>query len=169
MIVTVGHSNHSIDTFLALLEGAGVTALADVRSTPWSRRWPQYRKTELKLALEEAGIAYVWLGDALGGKPGDPALWTDGRPDRAKIAASPDFAAGIDRLIDGSARFQIAIMCAEKDPRQCHRTNLVTPALIAREIEVRHLLADGTIVAQADIMTGADDPARTAPDHFAGG
>lgn len=164
MIFTIGHSNHPIDAFIDLLEGAGITALADIRSAPWSKRWPQYRREALKQALSEAGIAYVWLGDALGGKPRDESLWRDGRPDYALIAASPEFSAAIDRLIAGTAQHRIAIMCAEKDPAHCHRTHLVTPALAARGIDVQHILADGSRIAHGTLSLG-DEPAPTLFDR----
>jgi len=160
MIFTIGHSNHPIDVFISLLQGAGITALADVRSAPWSKRWPQYRKVELKDALTEAGIAYVWLGDALGGKPKDPTLWRDGKPARDLISASPAFAAAVERLINGMATHRIAVMCAEKDPLNCHRTHLVTPALVARGVDVQHLLADGSAIehVQLDMPVAAQGP-----------
>lgn len=163
MIFTIGHSNHPVDVFIGLLQDAGITALADVRSAPWSKRWPQYRKAELKDALAKAGIAYVWLGDALGGKPKDPALWHDGRPARELISASPAFALAIERLVKGMETHRIAIMCAEKDPLNCHRTHLVTPALIARGIEVRHLLADGSSISHAHLIAPDEKP---DPDLF---
>lgn len=133
-IWTVGHSSHPIDRFLAFLTAAGVTAIADVRSTPYSRRHPQFNREPLRTALSEAGIAYVWLGDALGGKRGD-------RPAPAPEAVE----AALDRLAGGAARYRVALMCAESDPAQCHRTRLVTPLLTARGHPVRHLRADGTL------------------------
>ncbi|NHK26599.1 DUF488 domain-containing protein [Parvularcula flava] len=163
MIFTIGHSNYPIDDFIDLLQGADITALADVRSAPWSKRWPQYRREELKSALTKTGIAYVWMGDALGGRPKDPALWREGKPARDLIAVSPAFNIAIERLTTGMETHRIAIMCAEKDPLNCHRTHLVTPALIARGIEVCHLLADGSMIGHAQLIA-ADEP--PSPDLF---
>ena len=78
-LLTIGHSNHPIDRFVALLKGAGVTAIADVRSQPFSRRSPWFSAGRLRERLETEGIAYVPMGDALGGRPRDPALFRDGR------------------------------------------------------------------------------------------
>ena len=144
---TIGHSNHSIEAFLGLLRGAGVTALADVRSAPYSRRLPQFGREALKRALTEAGIAYVFLGDKLGARPADPACYRDGVADYALIAATAAFAEGIDRLLAGAARHRICLMCAEKEPLDCHRTILVARALRARGAAIRHILADGGIEA----------------------
>ena len=68
-IRTIGHSNHPIERFVGLLRAGGVERLVDVRSMPWSRRWPQFGRERLAKSLAEAGIAYVWEGEALGGKP----------------------------------------------------------------------------------------------------
>ena len=133
-IWTVGHSNHGIDRFIDLLRAAGVTAVADVRSAPYSRRVRHFNREPLRDALVGAGIAYVWLGDALGGKRGD-----------APAPTGQAVAAALDRLADGAARYRVALMCAESDPARCHRSRLVAPLLLARGHRIRHLRADGTL------------------------
>jgi uncharacterized protein (DUF488 family) len=145
VVHTVGHSNHPIERFTELLRGAGITAVADVRSIPQSRRWPQFGRARLERSLAEAGIAYVYLGAELGGRPADPALLVDGKPDYTRMAATPAFRAGIDRVVDGASRYRIALMCAEREPLECHRFLLVSPPLLERGVDVRHILADGTI------------------------
>src|SRR5215510_9021821 len=112
-VFTIGHSNHSSDRFLALLGGAAITAVADVRSIPQSRRWPHFSRTRMERWLADAGIAYVFLGAELGGRPADPALMRDGRPDYDLMAAASLFQAGLDRVIVGARRYRIALMCAE--------------------------------------------------------
>src|SRR6185295_4801765 len=104
-VFTIGHSNHSSERFLALLQGAGITAVADVRSIPRSRRWPQFSRGRIERWLAEAGIAYVFLGAELGGRPDDPALSREGHPDYDLMAAAPTFQAGLDRVLDGAARY----------------------------------------------------------------
>lgn len=133
-IWTVGHSNHGIERFVELLQAGGVTAVADVRSAPYSRRVRHFNREPLRDALAGAGIAYVWLGDALGGKRGNG-------PPPAESAV----AAALDRLADGAARYRVALMCAESDPARCHRARLVAPMLLARGHAVRHLRADGAV------------------------
>ncbi len=144
-VFTIGHSNHSSERFLALLQGAGITAVADVRSIPRSRRWPHFSRAKIERWLEDAGIAYVFLGAELGGRPDDPALLREGRPDYALMAATPSFRAGLDRVLDGAARYRIALMCAEREPLDCHRFLLVSRHLRERGVCLRHILADGSI------------------------
>ena len=145
VVYSIGHSNHPIVRFLELLRTADVSAVADVRSVPFSRRWPQFGRKRLEPALANAGIAYVYLGAELGGRPDDPALLSNGKPDYERMAAIPRFQAGLDRVIDGARRYRVALMCAEREPRECHRFLLVSPHLVARGVMIRHILADGTI------------------------
>lgn len=144
---TVGHSNHPIAHFVALLKAAGVEILVDVRSHPGSRFHPQFNKAALARSLEESGISYRWLGEALGGKPKDAALLdAAGRPDYAKMAATPEFASGIGEVIRLASASGVAIMCAEADPARCHRSLLVGPALMVCGARIRHIRGDGRIV-----------------------
>jgi uncharacterized protein (DUF488 family) len=145
VVFTIGHSNHSSERFLALLQGAGITAVADVRSIPRSRRWPHFSRARIEHWLAEAGIAYVFLGAELGGRPDDPALLWEGRPDYDLMAATPTFQAGLERVLDGAGRYRIALMCAEREPLDCHRFLLVSRHLRERGVCLRHILADGSI------------------------
>jgi uncharacterized protein (DUF488 family) len=147
-VFTIGHSNHSSERFLALLQGAGITAIADVRSIPQSRRWPHFSRGRIERWLTDAGIAYVYLGAELGGRPDDPALLRDGRPDYDLMAATPSFRAGLDRVLQGAAHYRIALMCAEREPLDCHRFLLVSRHLRERGVRLCHILADGSIEAQ---------------------
>jgi uncharacterized protein (DUF488 family) len=149
-LFTIGHSNHPIERFLDLVRGAGVTAIADVRSSPASRRYPWFNGARLAPRLEAAGIAYVPLGDALGGRPRDPRLYRDGVADYAAMAQTDEFRAGLDRVGEGARRHRVCLMCAEREPLDCHRCLLVAPALAARGFAIGHILADGTIEPHAD-------------------
>ncbi len=135
-VKTIGHSNHSIDWFVALLKAGGVQRLVDVRSTPWSRRHPQFGQTTLARSLREAGIDYVHEGEALGGKPRAGVSYD-------QLAARPEFAAALDRVLDGAQHTVLCLMCAEKEPLDCHRTVLVARRLAERGVVVEHLLAEG--------------------------
>jgi uncharacterized protein (DUF488 family) len=150
-VLTIGHSNHPIEHFLALLQGAGVTAVADVRSAPHSRYVPQFNHDALKTSLRAAGIAHVYLGKELGGRPQNKQQYRDGVADYEKIAASEAFNAGLRRVLDGAATHRVALMCAEQYPLDCHRCLLVGRALAARGTRVRHILPDGATAAQADV------------------
>lgn len=158
-VLSIGHSNHSLGTFLELLAGAGVEMIADIRSTPFSRRHPQFDKPALARALAEQGIAYLYLGRELGGRPSDPALFREGIADFERMAESPAFQSGITRVKGEAEWLRLCLMCAEKDPLDCHRSLLVGRALTEAGIEVVHVLANGTTRPHSDIedeLAGAD-------------
>jgi len=153
MIYTVGHSNHPIERFIGLLQPHGITALADVRSTPYSRFNPQFRREKLQTALSDAGIQYVFLGAELGARSEDPAVYgADGRVSYALLAKTDLFRRGIARLQAGMADHRVAIMCAEREPLDCHRTILVSRELVREGIPVTHILADGSLESHDHAM-----------------
>lgn len=143
MIWTIGHSNHSALRFIDLLQGAGLDCVADVRSVPFSRRNPQFSQKALAASLKAAGIEYWFLGDGLGARPKDPACYEHGKVSYARIAATPDFEDAVAALIERSDQARIALMCAEKEPLDCHRTILVGRAVARRGIDLQHIHADG--------------------------
>jgi len=159
-ILTVGHSNHALEQFLALVEGAGVSAIADVRSKPVSRWVPHFSRVPLQAALAERGISYLFLGRELGGKPEDPTLVRNGKADYEAMARTPAFAEGLARVIEASKTDRVALLCAERDPVDCHRFLLIGRELAARDVPVAHILASGAIEAHADTERRArnDDP-----------
>lgn len=150
-VLTIGHSTQSFADFLQLLREADVTALADVRSQPYSRRVPHFNRETLKESLGDAKIAYVYLGDELGDRPATPELYSDGVADYEKMARKESFGRGLDRVIDGARTHRIALMCAERDPLDCHRCLLVGRALKERGVDVRHIVGPGETVGQQDI------------------
>lgn len=151
-VFTIGHSNHSIEKFIELLRLHRIDALADVRSAPASRFNPQFNKKSLAESLKQAGIAYVFLGRELGARSEDPAAYENGRVQYRKLAATPLFRSGIDRVEQGARKMRISLMCAEKDPLDCHRTLLVSRALERDHVAVTHILADGALETQHDAM-----------------
>ena len=152
VVLTVGHSNHALETLVALLLQHGVTALADVRSAPYSRFNPQFNRKALDASLETVGIEYAFMGRALGGRPDDPSCYEDGRVRYDRLAETPLFREGLERIVDGAQRQRIALMCAEKEPLDCHRTILVGRSLAERGVAVAHILADGTLEPHDETM-----------------
>jgi uncharacterized protein (DUF488 family) len=150
-LFTIGHSNHPIDRFMTLLAGVGVTALVDVRSQPSSRFCPWFSAGRLRPQLEQEGIAYLPMGEALGGRPRDPTLLRDGVADYEAMAQRPEFRAGIDNVMAASRQARVCLMCAEREPLDCHRCLLVAPALAAHGLNVGHVLADGSITPHSVI------------------
>lgn len=142
-LFTIGHSNHSIDAFIGLLQQHGITAVADVRSHPYSRFLPHFNQSALKAALLNAGIQYVFLGKELGARSADPSCYVNGKASYEKIAATELFSQGIQRILKGSQNYKISLMCAEKDPITCHRAILVGQHLRDFELEIKHILSNG--------------------------
>jgi uncharacterized protein (DUF488 family) len=134
-----------------LLRGAGVTAVADVRTSPYSRANVQFNRETLREKLLVDGISYVFLGKELGGRPAGRRFYSDGIVDYEKVAKGDDFNKGLDRVIEGSKRFLIALMCSEHNPLDCHRCLLVSRALTERGADVGHILGNGVIVSHHEI------------------
>ena len=154
MIYTIGHSKHPIDRFIALLQQHDIDALADVRSTPYSRFNPQFSKEKLQTALAAAGIRYVFLGEELGARTKDPSCYdTEGRVSYARLSQTELFRKGIERLLTGMQQHRIAIMCAEREPLDCHRTILVSRELERAGVPVTHILHDGALEPHTQLMT----------------
>ncbi len=158
-LFTIGHSNHPVGRLVELLRLHAIELVCDVRSTPYSRFNPQFNREALQASLEERGIAYLYLGRELGGKPTDPHLPADDAARFALIAKSERFRIGLERLIEEAGRCRTALMCAEKDPGRCHRGLLICPNL-PPEVVVRHILADGSLLEQAKL--GPDGRAADA-------
>ncbi|MET9226074.1 DUF488 domain-containing protein [Lentzea sp. NPDC003310] len=150
--LTAGHSTHDLGTFAGLLLGHGVTAVADVRSTPFSRFAPRFNRHALERALSARGIKYVFLGAELGARPTDPGCYAGGRVSFARLAASRPFTSGIDRLRRGARTERIAVVCAEGEPLDCHRTVLVSRVLADGGADVEHLHGDGRAEPHAEAM-----------------
>lgn len=144
-VFTIGHSTHPIEAFLDLLKAHQVTALADVRSAPFSRFNPQFNREALENDLKARGIKYVFVGRELGARSDDPSCYENGRVQYSRLARTDLFKQGLGRVIQGSRDHHIALMCAEKDPLECHRTILVARALVESGVEVAHILADGSL------------------------
>ena len=151
-LFTIGHSNHALDAFLQLLRTHGVSAVADVRSAPYGRYCPHFSKDTLSRSLGEAEIKYVFLGRELGGRSDDPSCYDNGRVRYSRLARQPEFRAGIERLKKGAADHRVAIMCAEREPLECHRTILVSPVLEGDGLSVKHVHADGRLEPHRDAM-----------------
>ncbi len=153
VIFTIGHSTHSIEKFIGLLKRHGVTALVDVRSSPYSRINPQFNRESLKQALRENGITYVFLGKELGARSSDTSCYVGRKVQYDRLAKTTLFASGLERVQQGMSTHCLALMCAEKDPLACHRTILVTRNLVARGISTQHILEDGSLEAHAEAIS----------------
>jgi uncharacterized protein (DUF488 family) len=151
-VLTIGHSNHPLNAFVVLLQQHGVTAMADVRSAPYSRFAPQFNREALERSLKAHHIKYVFLGRELGARSDDRSCYENGRVQYARLARTDLFRSGIERVIRGANHYRIALMCAEKEPLACHRTLLVARALDELGVAVSHILADGRLESHDDAM-----------------
>ncbi len=148
LIHTIGHSDHTATAFVDLLRQHGITLVVDVRSQPYSRWAHQFNRETLVRDLDDAGIAYRFMGDALGGRPADPALYDPGqeRPDYRRVEQTDAYQAGIDRLLELARTERVAVMCSEGDHRHCHRHLLITQTLLGCGVHVLHIQPDGRTV-----------------------
>ncbi|MGH6718675.1 MAG: DUF488 family protein [Alphaproteobacteria bacterium] len=149
-VLTIGHSSHPLATFLGMLATAGASHVVDVRSVPASRRYPHFAGRRLAASLAACGIGYLWLGIELGGRPADPSLIAAGVPDYEAMARRPAFAEGLGHVARLARDARPALMCAEREPLACHRALLVARHLVARGLDVRHILGDGRLEDHAE-------------------
>ncbi|MCY7335289.1 MAG: DUF488 domain-containing protein [Chamaesiphon sp.] len=150
-IFTVGHSNHSIEKFVEILKRNGVSAIADVRSSPFSRYAPHFNQSSLKHSLNANIISYAFLGEQLGARSKNPECYIDGKARYDLIAKTKEFAKGLDRIMEGSRKYQIALMCAEQDPITCHRSILACKNLKNSELNIQHILRNGNLESNENL------------------
>ena len=151
-VYTVGHSNHSMETFVNLLKCQEIEVLIDTRSSPFSRYSPQFNRESLKTAVQEVGIKYGFFGRHLGGRPEDEDLYDeDGRVVYSQVAKSFLFHEGIERLMSGISKFRTVLLCSEENPSICHRRLLVSRVLFEQGVPIYHIRGNGTVEAEADL------------------
>ena len=149
-IVTIGHSNHSLDVFVDLLKSHAIDSVADVRSHPYSRFSPHFSRDQLQPALRSQEIQYVFLGRELGARREERDCYVDGQARYDLIIRLPSFREGIARVIRGCAKFNVALMCSEKDPIDCHRLVLICRELRNMDVSISHVREDGSLETQED-------------------
>ena len=153
VIYTIGYGTRSLDELVATLRRYNVEYLADVRSQPYARHKPEFAKAALEQALREAGLRYVFMGDALGGRPKDPQFYSGDKVDYVKLREAPFYKEGIARLQTALDKgLVLALMCSEGKPQECHRSKLVGATLEAMGIEVRHIDEQGALKTQAETL-----------------
>lgn len=153
-LYTVGHSTHSQDKLLSLLGCHSITAVADVRSHPYSRMNPQFNRETLNVALKGIGASYVFLGHELGARPKDRRCYDrNGYVLYDRLAKTDLFRKGLARAAQGTKNYRVALLCAEKDPLTCHRAILVCRYLVKDyDATVQHILEDGTLENHDDAL-----------------
>ena len=144
-LYTIGYSPHTLESFLRVLKKHQITALADVRSSPYSQYKPDFNKETLRNFLKANNIPYVFLGDHCGARVEDPSCYVNGKVNYRLLAENLKFKKGLERIKKGMENFRIVLMCAEKDPITCHRTILICRNLLATGINIKHILGNGKV------------------------
>lgn len=151
-VYTVGHSIHSMERLIEILKSNKISEIIDVRSQPYSKFQPQFNRRDIEGPLRAAGISYLFLGNDLGARSNDTSCYVNGRAQYQRIAATKGFGLAIDRVLSESADNRVALMCAEKEPLECHRTLLVGQALFSQGIKVAHIHSDGRQENHSDAL-----------------
>lgn len=149
-LFSIGHSDLSSDSFVRLLRGARITAVADVRSTPYSSRNSQFNREVIQKRLSLEGISYAFLGNELGARREESECYIKDRAKYDLISKSSSFLNGLERIRTGLKTYRVALMCSEKDPLTCHRTILICRQL-RDEFQIKHILEDGVVEEQAEL------------------
>ena len=154
LIYTVGHSNVQISQFINRLQPFKIAVVVDVRSWPYSKYATQFNKDQICQALPTDNIRYVYMGDLIGGKPKDREYYDrGGYVMYDQLADSTSFQTGISRLMKGIALYQVALMCSEEDPTDCHRRLLIGRVLRERGVDVLHIRKEGIVQTEKDLNT----------------
>ncbi len=156
-IYSIGHGRKSIDTFINELRSFRIQFLLDIRSMPYSKWSPQFNKSELKKVLKDHNIGYIFVGDSLGGLPNKvdhPDCYDrDGKVVYDLIKEKDFFKAGLERLISANEKkINLAIMCSESKPEECHRTKLIGQEMLKRDISIKHIISDSQTKSQQTVM-----------------
>ncbi len=164
-LFTIGHSTHTTEVFIELLKRHGVTAVCDVRSSPYSSYNPQFNRETLRDELKKQGIAYVFLGKELGPRSDDPSCYQHGKVRYDLIAATERFKKGLNRVREGVKYYCVTLLCSEKDPVVCHRMNLVCRHL-RDDFAIRHILEDGHVEENRDAEKKLIQLMKVTPELF---
>ncbi len=152
-LYSIGHGRRPIEDFIALLKKYGITHLADVRSIPLSRFNPQYNRNRLQGSLAENHVAYLFMGDELGGRPKEASCYNEkGKVDYDRVKEANFFRKGINRLKEMNEEdVRLAIMCSEGKPGECHRSRLIGKVLQADGLTIMHIDEKGLLQTQEDV------------------
>lgn len=175
-LYTIGHSNHSLEKFIGLLEGQNIMTLVDVRTAPYSRYSPHFNRESLEHALARQNIQYAHAGKYLGGRPSDPSCYksrtlpAEGADylhevDYPEVMKREWFQQGIARLLEMADEQTTAIMCSEENPAECHRHHLVAKYLMAEhpEVDVRHIRGNGMVYGAGSVLESVDETVAEQP------
>ena len=141
ILFTIGHSNHSLEEFLKLLQTHSINCVADVRSLPASSHNPQFNREVLELYLPKNGIEYQYFGKEFGARRLD-SINKDGQVDFEQAINTSLFQKGVDRMNCLLTSKNVALMCSEANPLECHRFAMVSRYFFEHGVNVQHIVHD---------------------------
>lgn len=153
-IFTIGYGSRSLDDLVFLLKANQIAFLIDVRSKPYSQYKPDFSIENLRKRISSEGLAYVFMGDTLGGQPDIPSLYTeDGKINYSKLKEKEFFKRGILRLQEAwEKQLRVVLLCSEGKPEMCHRSKLIGEVLRELKINVMHFDENDDLVPQEEVM-----------------
>ena len=150
---SIGYGNRDIKEFLELLKLYKVDFLVDIRTTPHSKYNKSFSRESLERKLTERNIRYIFMGDTLGGRPRDSSCYVDGYVDYGRVEKKDFFLSGIKRLKKAwKLKFQVAFMCSEKKPHECHRSKLLGEYMKKIGIYLQHIDENQNLVSQENVI-----------------
>lgn len=153
-IYSIGHGNKKIDDFVNELKSFNIFFLLDIRSKPYSKWSPHFNQNQLELELKKCNIKYVFVGDSLGGLPEDRSCYDfNGKVVYDYIKEKEFFKEGLKRLTTANEKqINIAIMCSESNPSECHRSKLIGQELLKQNISIKHIISKFKFKSQELVM-----------------
>jgi uncharacterized protein (DUF488 family) len=152
-VYTIGHSNHSLETFLNLLRDLKIDVVVDIRSRPSSQVVPHFNRKPLENSLKLSGFKYLYFGKELGGKPdGNEYYDANGHVLYSLIAKSAPFVQAIERLLKGIQGYRVALLCGEENPSNCHRRLLVGRVLQNHNVNLQHIRGNGRVHSEEELL-----------------
>jgi uncharacterized protein (DUF488 family) len=153
-LFTIGHSTRTINAFILLLQKYNISYLIDVRSVPFSQYNPQYNKNELSTALRMFNIKYVFMGDELGGRPKEAYAYDEaGHAVYKEFKNILTYKLALKRLVDASnIKENVAIMCSELNPQDCHRSKAISEDLCELGVSSEHIDKSGNLISHEALV-----------------
>lgn len=153
-LYSIGHGNKKVEEFINELKFFSIKYLLDIRSKPYSKWNPQFNQTALELELKNNGITYVFAGNTLGGLPNDKSCYDiDGKVVYDLIKEKDFFKDGLKRLTTANEKeINLAIMCSESKPEECHRSKLIGQELLKQNISIKHIVSNKKTKSQQAVM-----------------
>lgn len=142
-LFTIGYADLSTERFIHLLRRYMIQTIADVRSSPFSKHYPEFNLDRLKSTLHINGIRYVFLGKELGARRTEEECYVNGKVSYDLVFETKNFQAGVKRILNGVDKMRVALLCAEKDPLGCHRAMLICRYMRNSTVHMKHILSNG--------------------------